>query len=266
MKNLKVSQLLVFALFLFSLAACKKDGTAPPSKPDVYSLLDTIHEGYNDSGYTTFLYVDEESVDYIADIESYERIAITSTEDPSGGNRKLYVYAFTTEQGYIDFGTSIGQPFDKIVQFENECQAEAQRLGILPLDGDADVDIEALGSAYDDYKAFEESLYTSLFDAGEKPGRGRAKVSVTTSAGMWKDWNSGGYLYKQFSFPALWPGWNNKLSSWQLYTLYGCFIQYDHSWYRNHQTTFWNWGWSNVYYYWAWWSWLNDRYSSGFCF
>jgi hypothetical protein len=90
------------------------------------------------------------------------------------------------------------------------------------------------------------------------PNRKTQSVAV-----MWDNCWSGGPSIIDVTpgLPVMYPGWNNRVSRYDLLNIYGVMIIYDRTFYRSRILTAWNWGWQWIHIC-AWYPWADNRMSS----
>lgn len=184
-----------------------------------------------------------------------ERLHIALTGEPSkdGSEILITVDAFTSADRYIDWGNQYGYNVEGMLEFESVMSAYAEESGTIK-------EYEATGEVSQAYYDYENEQYERIFGKREEAGG-----KMNSLAMLHKDYFGGSSWPMATTAPFMMPGWNNTVSRYFQFNIYGVFIMYDRSFYRNRMFTLWGWGWQNVRL-WGPLGWANDRMSSGFSF
>ena len=159
----------------------------------------------------------------------------------------VVVEAFSTEEGYINYGTKHNLHVKEQLTFEKAMREYAEKTGAIK-------HYEKTGEVTKDYKKYEKMMYAKYL--------GHLQQDKTVITTLYKDYFGGpSWTFVNHS-PFMVPGWNNTVSSFTPVGIYGVTILYDRSFYRTRMANFWGWGFNRVLLYWGWtWN-LNNRTSS----
>ncbi|MFA0961196.1 hypothetical protein AB9P05_05290 [Roseivirga sp. BDSF3-8] len=246
--------LAAFAAATLTFAGCNSESEAPqpaaPAPADQQSATDAPTEIYE---YKLDNRIVKEGAYNLEDPGLH--IAVTGKPSDDGNEIYVTIDAFSSDQLYIQWGDQHGHNVAGMLEFEKVMSQYAEASGTIK-------EYEATGNVNQEYLDFEAQEYERIF--GKKPEAGQTG-RVNSLAMLHKDYVGGSSWLMGSTSPFMMPGWNNRVSRYHPFYIYGVFIMYDRSFYRNRFFTLWSWGWQNIRM-WGPFSYANDRMSSGFCF
>jgi len=155
-----------------------------------------------------------------------ENLLIAVTAEPSANPEEglVKIWAFTSEDKYIAWGETHNTPVTPLLEMEKHLRQYI-----------IDNNVEQI---YEGVNATERG-----------------------SAMLHKDCTGGSSAPLLATLPAMWPGWNNRVSSYFPFGIYSGLMVFDRSFYRSRMAIVWNWGWTR-YCFSGPLGFLNDRMSS----
>lgn len=235
MKTRFLSVFLVLVGFLFFATSCKKQ---------VLEEETAVENTIQNSGPTVVNYfVDGQPASYFRYEEGDENVlAILGTEQDPTAN-EVAIHSFSSEAAMVAYADANHMPIGDYIAGGNELYQLAETNGVI-------VDYEQGGTCPQWY-----------LDAVEN----RFPNNKTEAAATWYDLCSGNggstWISPNPGGPFMAPGWNDRVSSYWHFAIYGVMILYDRTFYRNRMLTFWNWGWQRVPLC-SFFSWTDNRTSS----
>jgi hypothetical protein len=240
----KFSICIFLSLMIFT-SSCKKN-TKIQTSPEVKKTRSgTIIQMEDGTELTYKFFINESEVNEISNPLDY-RIAMTSTQtSPNQGT--INVYAFTSNEKFVDFGNRVNPKLVQSLLFEETMQEYTTSRNF-------DLDNFEPDQAYLD---FEKQTYEDI--AKGKKTRGLVMLHDTYISG-------GSSMPMPLTLPVMWPGWNNRVKRYLVLNVAATMSMYDKAFYKKHLFTTFNWGWTNVSSFWAWNMFWDSKMSSGVSF
>jgi hypothetical protein len=178
-------------------------------------------------------------------------VLISAKRGEKGEKDKVFYHAFTTEEGFVDFGLENNLKLRELLIFERHMSKYAETSGV-------EMEFELTGKVPEWYSNYEAEYYSSVFN--------KSPLNKCFWTELKKDIAGGQTSFMGGTLPFMWPGWNNTVSRFKPLGLYGFTVLYDKWRYKRRIAVFWGWGFSSVFldhgppdF-----SWANNRMSSGF--
>jgi hypothetical protein len=248
MKNLL---LLIVAGMLFYSMGCQLQTDMPA--PDQIQAIAAEATAEEPAQY--FLYrLDDNEVSKNALDLSDRNLHVSLTGEPSsdGTEVTITIHAFTSEQNHIAWAEANGyKDLAKSIEFKKVMSDYVRAYGI-------EEKYLSTGDVPQSYYDYEQEQYERLFGTRQiENGR------VQQLAMLHKDVRGGSSWPMHMTAPFMWPGWNDEVSRYYQFNMYGLFIVCEHIFYGGRGFIIHGWGFQNVRFEGPLWF-LNDIMSSGF--
>lgn len=153
-------------------------------------------------------------------------LAILGTEQDPSAN-EIAIHKFSTESAMVAWAGANNMPIGDFIAGGNELYQLAESNGIIE-------DYDRTGNCPQWYL----DAVQNRFPNNKTDAACTWHDACTGSGATWISPSPGG--------PFMAPGWNDRVSSYWHFAIYGVVILYDRTFYRNRLLTFWNWGWQRT--------------------
>ncbi len=178
-----------------------------------------------------------------------ENLLIGITGEPSTNPDEglIKIWAFTSKEKYIDWGYAHNTPVARMFEMHDHLRAYIEENRVEEI-------YEQTGELPQWYLDYELAYRESML--------GESAVQRATAM-LHKDCIGGASSPLVATLPVMWPGWNNRVSSYFPFGVYSGLSIFDRWLYRRYMATIFNWGWTR-YCFSGPLGFLNDRMSSVF--
>jgi hypothetical protein len=170
------------------------------------------------------------------DPENPELYVLASGVPDSTGDavEKVVIHAYSTKEGYIKFGKVHNLKLEEQLFFEEHMSEYAKTSGAIAY-------FDRTGTIPDFYSTYCKEFYNTVF----KPSI-NGKVAGTPIA-LHKDYVVGPtWISITGTLAIMPPGWNNQVSRYMSFGIYGATTMYDDTFFRKRLFTRWGWGWNFI--------------------
>lgn len=143
------------------------------------------------------------------------------------------IYAFSSKEEYIKWGNDNGFPVALKLEIAEHLSTYAIEKGVID-------EYERTGVVPQSYIKYERQYYERMMSSSLNQAGTRGYTMLH------KECIGGPSAPIISTLPVMWPGWNNKVSAYFDFNVWGNLTIFDRTFYRKKLASIWDWGWKKV--------------------